>query len=381
MLPYGRQTIEQDDIDAVAEALKGDFLTTGPYVERFEEAFCELTGAKYTVSCANGTVALHLACLALDLSATDCVIVPSVTFLATANAARYCGADVVFCDVDPRTGLMTAETFEQALQIAKERNLQPRAVLPVHLTGQPVNLKAIKKIADKEDITVIADACHAVGGEYEGSPIGACEFEDMSTFSFHPVKTIAMGEGGAITTNDETLANRMKLFRHHGMVRDDSVQPWFYEMTELGYNYRLTDIQCALGLSQIKKIDRFIEKREKFVSLYNQRFEKMSPHLKSPPRVQQEKIGWHLYAVQIDFGAIGKTRAQVMAILKEKGVGTQVHYIPIHTQPYYQEIYGVQNLSGAEAYYQQTLSLPLYPSMEEDNIDYVSNAVLEIIGI
>ncbi len=379
ILPYGRQTIEEDDIQAVVDVLKGDYLTTGPAVEAFEERIGAVTGAKYAVACANGTVALHLACIAAELQEGSCAIVPTMTFLATANAVRYCGADVVFCDADPKTGLMTEETFLKALAEADSKNFKVKAVIPVHLGGQPVDLMPICKIAHDQNIKIIADASHAIGGVYKDHPVGACDFEDMSTFSFHPVKTIAMGEGGAITTNDPDLASKMKRYRQHCMVKTEGMEPWAYEMNALGYNYRVTDIQCVLGLSQLNKIERFITKRESLVSLYTQMLEGLNPYIKSPCRVQKDRIGWHLYAIRIDFEALGISRAEIMARLKAKNVGTQVHYIPVHTQPYYKALYGEQDFTGATHYYNQTLSLPLYPAMEEADVTHVVNALKDSI--
>lgn len=379
MLPYGRQIIEQDDIDAVVNVLKSDYLTTGPTVKKFEKKLCDVTGAKYAVACSNGTTALHLACLSIGMGEGDCAIVPTITFLATANAVRYCGANVIFCDVNPKTGLMTPETFQNALHDAVNKGLVIKAVLPVHIGGQPTDLEKITSIAKEYGITVIADSCHAIGGSYKTQPIGSCQFEDMATFSFHPVKTIAMGEGGAITTNNEQLANDMRTKLHHGMVKTEKMLPWEYQMTDLGYNYRVTDIQCALGISQLNKIGRFTSKREELVALYNEKLDKLSEHIACPKRVQTETIGWHLYAVAIDFDAIDIDRATFMDKLQGQGVGTQVHYIPVHTQQYYKDLYGEQKLPGAEEYYNKTLSLPLYPSMTTDDVEHVFGALSSII--
>ncbi|MGH1403782.1 MAG: UDP-4-amino-4,6-dideoxy-N-acetyl-beta-L-altrosamine transaminase [Alphaproteobacteria bacterium] len=381
MLPYGRQLIDDDDIQAVIEALKGDFLTTGPYVAKFEEDLCASTGAKYAVACSNGTTALHLACMAVGLKEGDCAIVPSVTFLATANAARYCGADVLFCDVDPNTGLMTPRTFQKALEEAQQQNLNVRAVLPVHLAGRPVDLEEICDIAKAHQIKVIADACHALGGEYNNSPIGSGVFEDLSIFSFHPVKTIATGEGGAVTTNDEAMAQRIKEIRHHNMIKTQDMLPWEYEMRDLGYNYRITDIQCALGISQLKKLSSFVEKRSALVALYNEILPDVSPHIDIHQRASDdENVSWHLYSARFDFEKLGIPREIMMQKLREQGIGTQVHYIPVHTQPYYTELYGHKTLQGADSYYRRTLSLPLYPSMELQDVRRVIDIIIHVIA-
>lgn len=378
MLPYGRQTIEEDDIAAVAETLKSDFLTTGPRVEEFEKSLCAATGAKYAVAVANGTVAPHLACITAGLKEDECAIVPSLTFLATANAVRYCNADVIFADVDPDTGLITAETFKEAL---KKADKTPKAVLPVHLTGQPVDLKSIRTIADKNNITVIADSCHALGTQYAGKPIGCGQFEHISTFSFHPVKTIAMGEGGAVTTNDKDIADRVRTLRHHGIIPKPEIGPWYHEMEELGYNYRLSDIQCALGVSQMNKLERFLKRRAELVALYDDLFKDCGPVLQTPKHVSDEFIGWHLYALRIDFDQAGITRKDVIEKLKENGVGSQVHYIPVHTQPYYESLYGKQDLPGAQTYYDHTLSIPLYPTMTDDDAHKVVESFKSILGL
>lgn len=379
MLPYGRQQIDEDDIQAVTQALRGDFLTTGPYVEQFERSLCEVTGSQYAVACSNGTTALHLACMALHLKEGDCAIVPSVTFLATANAVRYCGADVFFADVDPETGLITAESFEEALDKAKKKGLNVRAVLPVHLAGRPVDLKAIRDISDPDSIKIIADSCHALGGEYENSPIGSGNFEHLSTFSFHPVKTIATGEGGAITTNDKAMAQHMREIRHHNMVKDQDMMLWQYEMKALGYNYRITDIQCALGISQLQKIEKFVEKRRTLVDLYNSLLDNVSPHIQTHDQMpDDQKTSWHLYSARFDFEKLGISRQSMMKELKKRGIGSQVHYIPVHSQPYYRKLYGEISLAGADNYYKKTLSLPLYPSMTEQDVHHVIEALKEI---
>lgn len=379
MIPYGRQHIDQDDIDAVAAALKSDYLTTGPLVDEFEKAFCKVTGAKYAVACSNGTTALHLACMASGLGAGDWVIVPSVTFLATANAVRYCGADVFFCDVDPETGILTPEIFSNALEQSKKQGKNVKAVMPVHLAGRAANLDEIKNIAEMDDIKIIADSCHAVGGLSSGHPVGSCRYEDFSTFSFHPTKTIAMGEGGAVTTNDEAAAVKMKSLRHHGMVKTPEMALWQYEMPELGYNYRLTDIQCALGISQLKKLSGFVKKRATLVDYYNAHIGDISPHIKSHVISENRNTAWHLYSARIDFNALGIERHDFMAQLKDRGIGTQVHYIPVHSQPYYKNLYGAIDLSGAKKYYETTLSLPLYPLLEQDDIDRVLQSLSDVI--
>ena len=372
-LPYGRQTIEQDDIEAVVDVLGSNFLTTGPKIAEFEKILTEKTGAKEAIVVGNGTQALHLACLAADLGADDFAIVPSVTFLATANAVRYCGANVIFSDVDPETGLMRAQDLQQALDQNKDKNI--KAVLPVHLGGQTVDLKAIKDIADQHSLKIIADSCHALGSKQGNNWVGSCAYEDMATFSFHSVKNIAMGEGGAVTINDAALAEKIRCLRNHGMIAKPAEGPWVYEIEEIGYNHRVTDIQCALGVSQLRKLDRFIEKRQELVARYDALLNPFSPFVRPPARVSYCEPAWHLYAVRVNFEKIGKNRAEFMNALKKKGIGTQVHYIPVHTQPYYTALYGKQNLPGAEAYYNMTLSLPLFPTMENSDVERVVHEI------
>jgi len=364
MLPYGRQSIEEDDIEAVAETLRSDFLTTGPTIEKFEAALCDVTGAQYAVVCSSGTAALHLSGMALGLGAGDAVIVPALTFLATANAVRYSGAEVVFADVDPDTGLMGPDHLEEALK--RCTNLRPRAVFPVHMTGQCVDMPAIKKISDKKDLKIVADSCHALG------VAGSCADEDMSAFSFHPVKAIAMGEGGAITTNNKGYADAMRMLRSHGMVPDKSKGPWFYEMNQLGYNYRCTDFQCALGLSQLKKLPRFLARRQMLAERYDALLGDIAP-------VRVRDHACHLYSVRINFAQTDIDRIALVRALQEAGIGTQVHYIPVHTQPYYKERYGDIRLPGAEQYYERTLSLPLFPGMKDEDVDLVANTLIKIL--
>lgn len=375
MIPYGRHSIDQNDIDAVVRVLQGGWLTCGPIVEAFEQKLEKIVNAKYAISCSNGTTALHLAMVALGVRAGDVVLVPAITFLASANAARYVGADVIFVDVDPFTGLMTAETLEAAIFQCKDRSL--KAVVNVHLAGQCENLEAIYTVAKKHNLLIIEDAAHAIGTIYtdegdERHSIGSNAFSDVTTFSFHPVKTIAMGEGGAVTTNDPEISKKLKLLRSHGMIRDSleweeaELGPWYYEMQELGFNYRISDINCALGLSQLEKLDKFKADRAKIVDFYDSQFINC-PYIAPLKKLKCSDTAWHLYVVCIDFDILGQTRAEVMIKLKENGIGTQVHYIPLHKQPYYKKLYGEQSLVGAEKYYAKCLSLPLYVGMDKNS--------------
>ncbi len=396
-LPYGKQCIDDEDVAAVAAALRGDYLTTGPTVGKFERAFADYVDARYAVASNSGTAALHLACMALGLGPQDHVVVPSVTFLATANAARFCGAEVIFADVDPSTGRLTAETLKEAL--ARHPGIRPRAVLPVHLNGHSVDLGAVNAVAESHGMTVIEDACHALGGLHAAgngttAKSGACALSKMSCFSLHPVKTLTTGEGGVTTTNDEALYRAMLLYRNHGMTRDaaeftakdqafdatGAALPWYYEMQALGPNYRITDVACALGLSQLKKLDGFVARRRELTAHYDRKLADLAPRLALVPGEAGDDPALHLYVVLIDFPAIGCSRSEAMAFLKGRGVGTQVHYLPVHRQPYYVKRYGKQDLPGADAYYERALSIPLYPDMTLADADRVIAALHDLVS-
>jgi UDP-4-amino-4,6-dideoxy-N-acetyl-beta-L-altrosamine transaminase len=375
-LPYGRQSIDDDDIAAVAEALRADYLTTGPRVEAFEEAFAAKVGAAHAVACANGTAALHMAAIALEIGPGDVCIAPSITFLATANCARFQGADVVFCDVDPATGLMTADTLSEALDRVGQRTVA--AVLPVHLAGRMVDMPGIRTIAEEANAAVIEDACHALGSSAAFGQAGDCRHSAMACFSFHPVKTIATGEGGMVTTNDDVTAARLRLARSHGMVREGMAEPWAYEQQLLGYNYRLPDVLCALGSSQLRKLDQFVARRRWLAARYDELLAPLAPVVRTIHSDGDPTL--HLYVALIDFEAAGISRAQAMERLASKGIGTQVHYIPVDSQPYYRDLYGGQTLPGAAAWYARCLSLPLYPGMADDDPERVVDALAEVLG-
>jgi UDP-4-amino-4,6-dideoxy-N-acetyl-beta-L-altrosamine transaminase len=384
-LPYGRQTIDEDDIAAVAEALRGAFLTTGPLVEDYESAFAEAVGAVHAVSCNSGTAALHLAVLAAGVGPGDAVVVPSITFLATANAARMAGAEVIFADVDSNSGLMTADTFGQAL--ARAASSRVKLAIPVHLNGQFCDMQGLKKIADIHGVSLIEDACHALGAPSSGS----AAHSRAACFSTHPVKAITTGEGGCVTTSDERLADKMRVLRSHGMTRvpdafhntsmayDEGVpNPWYYEMTELGWNYRLPDILCSLGISQLRKLTSFWIRRRELAELYDRLLAPLAPIVRPVLRTSASH-GWHLYAILADFAVLGISRARFMTALRELGIGSQVHYIPVHRQPYYRKLYGEMVLSGADAYYAQCLSLPIFPLMMDNDVHHVVNSINQII--
>jgi len=383
LLPYGRQTIEDDDVAAVTAALRDDFLTTGPRVEAFEAAFADQVGARHAIACANGTAALHLAMLALGVRDEEVCIVPSITFLATANCARYVGAEVVFADVDPGSGLMTPATLQGAVDRARGRKIA--AVLPVHLRGDIAELPALRRIADEAGAALVEDACHAVGSRmvFDNVPAQAGDnrWGAMACFSFHPVKTLTTGEGGMVTTADPRLAERLRALRSHGMLRPENAESWWYEMPEIGFNYRLPDVLCALGLSQLAKLPRFIERRRALALRYESALAPLAPLVRIAARPPWSDPALHLMTVLIDFEAAGRARAEVMATLKARGIGSQVHYIPVHRQPYYVARYGPLELPGAEAWYARCLSLPLYPAMTDGDVEQVAQALSEALGL
>lgn len=391
-LPYGRQSIDETDLAAVAAALKGEFLTTGPLVERFERAFADRVGAAAAVACGNGTQALHLAYRAAGLQPGDTVVVPAITFLATANAAAFEGATVVFADVDPVTGLMTPDTLAEALRQAGGR---VRLVAPVHLAGAPCDMPNLRALADRAGAMVVEDACHAAGTRTPEGEVGGCAQSLAACFSFHPVKTLTTAEGGMVTTNDLALAERMRRLRSHGVARasddflmrdegfDDGVaNPWWHEQQDLGFNYRLPDVLCALGLSQLARLDAFVARRQALVARYREVLAPLAPvvRLADPPRAGVAPA-WHLLQVRIDFAGAGRTRRQVMEGLRARGIGSQVHYIPVNRQPYWRARNGEQRLPGAEAFYAGTLSLPLYPAMTDDDPHRVADALADVLGL
>lgn len=396
-LPYGRPAIDEEDIQAVADVLRSDYLTTGPKVAALEEAFANRVGAKHAVVCASGTAALHLASLAAGLGAGDIAVVPALTFLATANAPRYVGAEVAFADSDPQTALITPEAILAALEDAGPT---VKALFVVHMNGQSCDMPAVRQLAEARGITLIEDACHAIGTRYTSNQgvhhlVGACAHSDMACFSFHPVKTCTMGEGGIVTTNDTSRYQMMCRMRSHGMVREPqhflnkelgfaaggAPNPWYYEMQEIGYHHRATDIQCALGLSQLKKFDGFAARRKELVRYYDSQFSGLTGPATAFKRMSYCDPVLHLYVLLIDFEAIGKDRGQVMRELHAKGIGTQVHYLPVHRQPYYVARYGEQHLPGADAYYAKALSIPLYPTMRDEDAERVVAAVREVLGL
>ena len=398
-LNYGKQSIDEDDIQAVVEVLQSTNLTQGPKVTGFEEALCRHTGARFAVACNSGTSALHMACLAAGVEQGNEVITSPITFVASANCAVYCGAMPVFADIDSRTYNLSP------IELEKEITSNTAAIIPVHFAGQSCLMEDILRIKKKAEsqfgkrISIIEDACHALGSIYKDTKVGSCTFSDMTVMSFHPVKHITTGEGGVVLTNDESLAKRLKRLRSHGITSDPSEfenpalafqpsenplsrvrNPWYYEQVCFGYNYRITDIQCALGLSQLRKLDFFIVRRREIVNRYNAAF-KDTPHITIPFEDQNCLTNFHLYVLLLDFQSMGIHRAWFMLDLKERGIQTQVHYIPIHLQPFYQNNYHTKkgNCPCAEAYYEKCLSIPLYPAMTDEDVERVIYEIRKMV--
>jgi len=396
-LPYGRQYVSDEDIDAVVKVLKSDWLTQGPDIGAFESALTSEIGAGYAVACSSGTAALHLAMMALGLGVGDEIVTSSITFLASANCARFVGAEVKFADVDTETGLMSPVALEKILTADKDEKI--KAVVPVHLAGQPADLAAIYDLAQSHQAAVVDDACHAIGAGYnhQGNVIklGASPHADMSAFSFHPVKHVAMGEGGAVTTGNPVFEERLKRYRCHGMRKDNfentemayasdgAVNPWYYEMPEVGYNYRLTDIQAALGLSQLGRLAASLKKRNEIADRYRQLIKEQFPEGTVKPLATRTETShaYHLFVLSIEFDKWGVSRAEVMNKLRAENIGTQVHYIPVPYQPYYSNRYGYKpgDFPGAESYYKRALSIPMYPELTEGDCERVILTLRKIL--
>ncbi|MFH0983988.1 MAG: UDP-4-amino-4,6-dideoxy-N-acetyl-beta-L-altrosamine transaminase [Candidatus Omnitrophota bacterium] len=375
-IPYCRQSLDESDFKSVAKALGSDYLTQGPKVREFEEALAAYCGARYAVAVSNGTAALHLAAIAAGLGKGDEAITSPITFLATPNAALYVGAKPVFADIDYSTVNIDPKAIEAKL------TRRTKAILPVDMAGLPADMEAISKIAKRQGLMVIEDACHALGGEYKKGKVGSCAYSDMTVFSFHPAKHITTGEGGCITTHSKKLYEKLCSLRSHGVARKASTQRkmggWYYEMSELGWNYRITDIQCALGMSQLRKLDGFIDRRRKIAKMYDAGFADM-PELRVPSQESRgEKHVYHLYLLRMSECHAG-TRRSLYDHLKSKNVHCQVHYIPVYRQPYYRKMFGDLSAScpNAERYYGETLSLPMFFGLKDAEARYVIRTVRE----
>ncbi len=380
MIPYGRQSIDQADIDAVVEVLQSDWLTQGPSIERFEAAMAARHEAQHAVAVCNATAALHIACLAVDLGPGDWLWTTPNTFVASANCARYCGANVDFVDIDPHTWNLCADALEAKLIAAEQAGRLPKVVVPVAFSGQSCDMARIKLLAQRYGFIVIEDASHAVGASYLGRPVGCGDYADMTIFSFHPVKIITTGEGGMVLTNRAELAERLRSLRSHGITRnpaqmsEPSHGPWYYQQTELGYNYRITDIQAALGLSQLHKLDAFVARRRELAARYDQLLADLP--LQLPTRQAGADSAWHLYVVRLKLDQIGKTHREVFEGLRAAGIGVNLHYIPVHTQPYYRALgFKDGDFPNAEAYYREAVSLPMFAVLGDEQINKVAEVV------
>ena len=384
-IPYGRQSISESDIKAVSEVLGSDFLTQGPMVPKFEAALANRCGVKFAVAANSATSALHLACLAIGVKPGDRVWTSPITFAASANCARYCGADVEFVDIDPKTYNLCPTRLEAKLAIAQKNGTLPRVVIPVHLAGQSCDMSAIHKLANKYGFAIIEDASHAIGGNYKNVPVGGCQYSDITIFSFHPVKIITTGEGGMALTNDMRLANSMARLRTHGISRDAAEMlstpdgPWYYEQLELGFNYRLTDIAAALGLSQFQRIDEFVAQRHEIAKTYDEVFTNTS--IKRPWQHPDSFSAFHLYIARVDFASHGTTQKAVFDELHAKGIMANLHYIPVYRQPYYEQFgYSHSDYPESEKYYAEAISLPMYPDLSSDEQSFVAKTLLTAIG-
>ncbi len=382
MIPYGKQDISQNDINSVIDVLKSDFLTQGPQVPLFEKKMADYCGAEFGVAVNSATSALHIACLALELGEGDWLWTSPNTFVASANCGLYCRAKVDFVDIDPQTYSLCADALEQKLIVAKIKNKLPKVVVPVHFAGQSCDMKRIHKLSQQYGFRIIEDASHAIGGKYLGQPVGGCQYSDITVFSFHPVKIITTAEGGLATTNQSELAKRMQLLRTHGITRDQSLMTkesgggWCYEQVDLGFNYRMTDLQAALGVSQMKRLDKFVAQRHVIQERYDQLLSELPVLV--PHQSHFSYSALHLYPIQIDASKTKKDRVKIFDILREKNIGVNVHYIPVHTQPYYMGMgFKPGDFPVSESYYSRAISLPMFPGLSFEYQDIVIVALEE----
>lgn len=385
MIPYGRQDISQQDIDAVVEVLRSDYLTQGPVVPQFERAITDYCGAAHAVATNSATSALHIACLALGVGPGDLVWTSPITFVASANCALYCGAQVDFVDIDPGTSNMSVEALERKLAAAERDGRLPKVVIPVHMAGLSCDMVGIRALAERYGFRIIEDAAHAVGGRYRGEPVGNCRYGDITVFSFHPVKIVTTAEGGMALTNDPALAAHMARLRTHGITRDPGELtrppdgPWYYEQLELGYNYRLTDLHAALGLSQMRRLDAFVARRHEIANRYDETLAALP--LTLPSRNPDAHSAFHLYVVRLQPGEARRGHREVFDALRAAGIGGNLHYIPVYLQPYYARMGFSPGLCpAAERYYTEAITLPIFPAMTREQQDDVVNAVSQVLA-
>ena len=385
MINYGRHEVTSADIEAVAEVLRSDFLTQGPVVPRFEERVAGHVGAEYAVAVNSATSALHVACLAMDLGPGDWLWTSPITFVASANCGLYCGASVDFVDIDPRTYNLCARSLEIRLERAAAEGRLPKVVVPVHLAGQPCDMAAIHSLGQRYGFGIIEDASHAIGGKYREEFIGNCRYSDITVFSFHPVKIITTAEGGMSLTNDVELARRMSLLRSHGITREPSMMthepdgPWYYQQIGLGYNFRMTEMQAALGVSQLQRLDAYVARRHWLARRYDRLLAALP--IVTPWQHPDAYSAMHLYVIRLKTAEIGDVHRRVFASLREHGIGVNLHYIPVHTHPYYRAMgFNIGNFPEAERYYTEAISLPMYPTMTEAQQDQVIFALERALG-
>lgn len=381
MIFYGKQSIDESDIQAVEDVLRSDFLTQGPSVERFERRVADYCGAKYAVAVTNATSALHIACKAAGMGDGDILWTSPITFVASANCGRYCGAKVDFVDIDDATYNMNPDGLENKL---KEGAI-PKVVVPVHLCGQSCNMEKIRDLSKQYGFTVIEDASHALGATYKDTKVGSCVYSDMTVFSFHPVKIITTGEGGMVLTNDKELYEKLVLYRSHGITRDpekmtkEADGPWYYQQVELGYNYRMTDIQAALGWSQMERLENFVARRRQLAKQYDELLADLP--LRTPKQSPDTNSSWHIYVVRLDKTRVKKSKTQIFEEMKEKGVTLNLHYIPVHTQPYYEELgFKKGDFPVSEAYYEEAFTLPLYYALTDEQQDKIVESLRDVLG-
>lgn len=385
MIPYGRQDITQADIDAVVSVLQSDFLTQGPMVPRFEQSVAQHVGASHALAMNSATSALHVACLALGLGNGDWLWTTPITFVASANCGLYCGAQVDFVDIDPQTYNLCPRALARKLEQAERDGKLPKVVVAVHLCGQPCDMLAIHALAQRYGFKIIEDASHAIGGKYQGGFIGNCRYSDITVFSFHPVKIITTAEGGMALTNDAELAARMELLRSHGITRDpaqmthESDGPWYYQQIDLGFNYRMTELQAALGVTQMERLDQYVARRHQLARRYDDLLAGLP--VTTPWQHPDSYSGLHLYVIRLQLGKITKTHSQVFEALRERGIGVNLHYIPVHTQPYYQRMgFGVGDFPEAERYYAEAISLPMFQTLREEQQRQVTAALQAVLA-
>jgi UDP-4-amino-4,6-dideoxy-N-acetyl-beta-L-altrosamine transaminase len=383
-IPYGRQDISPEDIEAVVQVLQSDWITQGPAIAHFENLVADYCGAKYAVAVASATAALHIACLAAGLGQGDTLWTSPNTFVASANCGLYCGATVDFVDINPRTYNLSAAALAEKLQKAEQAGSLPKVVIPVHFAGQSCEMDAIHALSQRYGFIIIEDAAHGIGGTYKGQPLGSCQFSDMTVFSFHPVKVITTGEGGMVLTNRDDLYEKLIRLRTHGITRDSAhLQgephgPWYYEQIELGYHYRMTDIQAALGASQMTRLDEFVSRRRELCDRYHTLLAGLP--LTLPWQHSATRPSWHLYVIRLHLDQLQKSHRQVFEALRAANIGVNLHYIPVHTQPYYQRMgFAWGDFPQAEQYYREAITLPLYPGLTEAHQDYIGHTLHEIL--